>query len=230
VSGGVTINEAYPWGRSFDEYRRMFNLTEDDLAGRIVGCADGPAAFNAGMWRRGKRVVSCDPLYAFRGGEIRDRISVTAPRLVAMARESSDKFVWDRIRSPEELGRVRTTAMAEFLADYDAGRAEGRYLDRSLPSLGLPDGSFDLALCSHFLLLYSDELSAEFHAASVAEMCRVAAEARVFPLLDMKGQRSLHLDGLIEALAGHGLEAKAERVDYEFQRGGNEMLRVTRRR
>jgi len=70
VSGGVTINEAYPWGRSFDEYRRMFNLTEDDLAGRIVGCADGPAAFNGGMRRRGKRVISCDPLYAFTGAEI----------------------------------------------------------------------------------------------------------------------------------------------------------------
>jgi hypothetical protein len=230
VSGGITINEAYPWGRSFDEYRRMFNLTEEDLAGRIVGCADGPAAFNAGMARRGKRVVSCDPLYAFTGGEIRDRINTTATQLVDMAREAADRFVWDRIHSPEELGRVRMAAMEEFLADYDAGREEGRYLDRSLPSLGLPRGSFDLALCSHFLLLYSDALSAEFHAASVAEMCRVAAEARVFPLLDMTGRRSHHLEGLIAALAAQGLEAKVERVDYEFQRGGNEMLRVTRRR
>jgi hypothetical protein len=120
--------------------------------------------------------------------------------------------------------------MEEFLADYDAGRAEGRYVDRSLPSLGLPNGSFDLALCSHFLLLYSDALSAEFHADSLVEMCRVAAEARVFPLLDMTGRRSRHLHGLIEVLDAHGLEAKVERVDYEFQRGGNEMLRVTRRR
>jgi len=230
VSGGVTINEAYPWGRSFDEYRRMFNLTEEDLAGRIVGCADGPAAFNAGMRRRGKRVISCDPLYAFTGGEIRDRISVTATGLVAMARESRDRFVWDRIQSPEELGRVRMTAMEQFLADYDSGRAEGRYLDRSLPSLGFPDGSFDLAICSHFLLLYSDALSAEFHAASIVEMCRLASEARVFPLLDTNGRRSRHLDVLIETLAAQGLDANVERVDYEFQRGGNEMLRVTRRR
>jgi hypothetical protein len=226
----VTINDAYPWGRSFDEYRQMFRLTDDDLSGRIVGCADGPAAFNAEMYRRGGRAVSCDPLYAFTATDIRARIEAIGPLLVARARQEAGRFVWDRIHSPEELGRVRMAAMEEFLADYDAGREEGRYLDRSLPSLGLPDGSFNLALCSHFLLLYSDALSPVFHAASVVEMCRVATEARVFPLLDMNGRRSRHLDGLIEALARHGFEAKVERVDYEFQRGGNEMLRVTRRR
>ena len=118
--------------------------------------------------------------------------------------------------------------MEEFLADYDAGREEGRYLNRSLPSLDFPDDSFDLALCSHFLLLYSDELSAEFHAEAVKEMCRVAREARIFPLLDMRGRRSRHLAGLIDHLRSRGLAANVERVDYEFQRGGNEMLRVTR--
>ena len=228
VTRPATINDAYPWGRSFDEYRRMFGLTGADLERRIVGCADGPAAFNAEMKRRGRRVVSCDPLYAFAADDIRARIEVTAPRLVALAREAADRFVWDRIASPEELGRVRLAAMEAFLADYDAGRREGRYLDRSLPELGLPDGSFDLALCSHFLLLYSDALSAEFHAAAVREMCRVANEVRVFPLLDMNGRRSRHLPGLVRNLASAGFETNVESVDYEFQRGGNKMLRVTR--
>ena len=225
----ATINEAYPWGRSFDEYRRMFDLGEAELDGRIVGCADGPAAFNAEMGRRGRRVVSCDPLYAFSAADIRARITATSATLVAAAREAADRFVWDRIASPEELGRVRMAAMDEFLADYDAGRREERYLNRSLPALGLPAGSFDLALCSHFLLLYSDELSAEFHRRAVLEMCRVAKEARVFPLLDMRGNPSRHLPGLMGELASAGFEARVERVDYEFQRGGNEMLRVTRR-
>jgi hypothetical protein len=229
VNDGITINDAYPWGRSFDEYRRMFVLTESDLAGRIIGCADGPAAFNAEMRRQGRRVVSCDPLYAFSAGEIRGRILAAAPQLVAKAREAAERFVWSRITSPEELGRLRMAAMEEFLADYNAGRAEGRYLDRSLPELGFPDDSFDLALCSHFLLLYGEQLSAEFHLAAVREMCRVAPEARLFPLLDLRGERSRRLDTLIRRLNAHGLAAKVERVDYEFQRGGNEMLRVVRR-
>jgi hypothetical protein len=208
----------------------MFRLTDANLSGRIVGCADGPASFNAEMRRRGFAVVSCDPLYEFGRKEIRERIDATAPQLVNAAREAAGRFVWDRIGSPEELGRVRMAAMELFLEDYDAGRGDGRYVPSSLPALGLTDGSFDLALCSHFLLLYSDELSAEFHAAAVREMCRVAREARIFPLLDLRGERSRHLPGLIDGLRADGFGPCVERVDYEFQRGGNEMLRVSRRR
>jgi hypothetical protein len=149
--------------------------------------------------------------------------------LVARVRQAADKFVWDRIKSPAALGRVRMDAMRDFLADYNAGRSEGRYLDRSLPSLGFSDGSFDLALCSHFLLLYSDEFSTEFHLAAAREMCRVARGARIFPLLDMRGERSRHLNPVIDGLRSDGLDARVERVDYEFQRGGTEMLRVVRR-
>ena len=39
----IRLNEVIPWGRSFEEYRRMFALSDADLAGRILGCGDGPA-------------------------------------------------------------------------------------------------------------------------------------------------------------------------------------------
>lgn len=42
--------------------------------------------------------------------------------------------------------------------DFPQGRIEGRYLPQSAPVLSFPDGSFDLALSSHFLFLYSDHL------------------------------------------------------------------------
>ena len=224
----VTINDVYPWGRSFEEYRRMFALTDGELQGRIVGCADGPAAFNAAMARRGVRVVSCDPLYAFSRDEIRARIDATRTELVAAARNAAHRFVWDRIASPEELGRIRMEAMSDFLSDYDTGRREGRYVEASLPALPLPSDTFDLAVCSHFLLLYSCVLSLEFHIRAVHEMCRLAPEARIFPVLDRDGARSPHLEPLIAALRAAGLSAEVQRVDYEFQRGGNEMLCVRR--
>jgi hypothetical protein len=223
-----TINNVYPWGRSFDEYVQMFRLTEDDLRRRIVGCADGPASFNAVMNRRGKRVVSCDPLYRHDAGEIRARIDAVYPDLVERAARDRDRFVWDVIRSPDMLGRLRMAAMNEFLADYDAGRRSGRYVAGSLPHLPFGDGSFDLALCSHFLFLYSDELSSEQHVRAVLELCRVAGEVRIFPLLDMAARRSRHVQPVIEAAERHGLRASVESVPYEFQRGGNEMMRVLR--
>jgi hypothetical protein len=69
----MTLDAIVPWGRSYNEYVRMFDLQEPDLEKRILGCADGPASFNAEKRHRGKSVVSVDPLYAFSQEEIRHR-------------------------------------------------------------------------------------------------------------------------------------------------------------
>ncbi len=225
----ITIGDAYPWGRSFDEYVQMFGLTEDQLRLRIVGCADGPAAFNAQMNRRGNPVISCDPLYCFTAAEIKQRVDATFEVVVSAARRNAHRFVWNRITSPDELGRLRMAAMTDFLADCESGKREGRYVDQALPSLRFADNSFDIALCSHFLFLYSEDFSLEFHVKSIVEMCRIADEARVFPLLDMQGKTSTHLAPLRKNLVELGLDLSIEKVPYEFQRCGNEMLRVRRR-
>src|SRR5262245_43315032 len=100
------LDDVVPWGRSFDEYRRMFALTDDDLRLRILGCADGPASFNAEATRRGASVVSADPLYSWSRGQIADRIAVTSEEVLEQTRRNSDEFLWDEIRSVEELGQV----------------------------------------------------------------------------------------------------------------------------
>ena len=83
-----TLDEVVPWGRSFDEYRRMFALTDDDLRGRILGCGDGPASFNAEATRRGARVTSCDPLYKLSVQQIRERIAATAEEIIEQTRRN----------------------------------------------------------------------------------------------------------------------------------------------
>jgi hypothetical protein len=222
-----SLANVVPWGRSFDEYCRLFAITEADLGGRILGCADGPASFNAEATRRGTDVVSVDPLYAFSRSEIRERIDATYEEVIEETRRNRDEFIWSEFSSHEELGRARMAAMERFLADYEAGRAAGRYVAAELPSLPFPDQSFDLALCSHFLFLYSDRLSEAFHTASVRELCRVAREVRIFPLLALGGTPSLHLAPVTAALRDQGWTADVVPVGYEFQRGGNQMLRLS---
>jgi hypothetical protein len=224
-----TLSSVVPWGRSFDEYVRMFALTDHDLGSGILGCGDGPASFNIDATRRGTRVVSCDPLYQFDTAQIRQRIEETSAEVLEQARRNAHEFVWDdTIPDIEALKRVRMTAMTAFLDDYDHGRAGGRYLDAGLPTLPFADGAFDLALCSHFLFLYSQQLGEAFHLQAMRELCRVAHEVRVFPLLALGGQPSPYLGAVREALTTDGWLASVERVPYEFQRGGNEMLRVAR--
>jgi hypothetical protein len=226
----VELSATVPWGRSFAEYVRMFALDESDLDVRIVGCGDGPAAFNAEMTRRGKRVVSVDPLYRFTTDEIRQRIGEVYDKMVEGARLKADAFHWTDFASPEDLGRRRMELMEIFLADFPTGLREGRYVAAALPSLPFESSTFELALCSHLLFTYSQLLSEDDHVAAIGEMCRVAGEARVFPILDMfDGGRSRHVDGVLRRLREAGFAAEIERVPYEFQRGGNEMLRVRRR-
>ena len=225
----LSYDELKPWGRNLDEYRRMFAL-DGDLDQRILGCGDGPASFNQELTARGGTVTSIDPIYRFTRAQIAERIAASYDDVVSQTRAHQDKFVWTTISSVEELARRRMAAMQRFLDDYEAGLGAGRYVPAELPTLPFPDGAFDLAVCSHALFLYSDLLDEDFHFDSIVEMCRVASEARVFPLLDYNGVRSFHLDPVRERLYEAGLTASVERVEYEFQRGGNEMLRVRARR
>jgi hypothetical protein len=225
-----TLDQVVLWGRSFDEYRRMFALTDSDLRRAILGCGDGPASFNAEATRRGTRVVSCDPIYRFEKSDIERRISGTFDTVIEQTRRNAHEFVWgDDIRTVEELGVRRMAAMRIFLDDYDAGKAAGRYVDAELPTLPFADAAFDVALCSHFLFLYSTQLGEAFHRAAVQQLCRVAPEVRMFPLLALGGVRSPFVDVCVKDARGAGRDVFIESVPYEFQRGGNQMMRIRAR-
>ncbi len=220
------LDEIVPWGRSYYEYVQMFSLTNDDLDKKILGCSDGPASFNSVMCSQGKTVVSVDPLYRYSADQIRLRIQQVYPTILEQLLSNQSAYVWTTIKSPQDLVRIRMEAMQAFLKDYDRGKNEGRYLPYELPQLPFGEGKFDLALCSHFLFTYHEQLSVEFHCHAVLEMCRVAKELRVFPFLDMGGQLSSHLEPVCKCLKDKGYRYTIQSVDYEFQCGANQMLKV----
>jgi hypothetical protein len=223
----MKLDTVVPFGRSLDEYRRMFSLSDADLRDKnILGVGDGPASFNAEVHANGGAVVSVDPLYVFGAQEIEARFHAVIDDISAQVRATPGNWVWSYHRSPAQLRSNRVAALRAFVADYEQGKAEGRFVVGELPALGFGDNAFDLALCSHFLFLYSDHLSYDFHRASVLEMLRVAGEVRIFPLLTLARERSPHLVPLLEELGASGYAARVERVDYELQKGGNEMLRI----
>jgi len=204
----------------------MFALSPSDLQLSIVGCGDGPASFNAEATRRGITVTSCDPIYQWSTSQLRDRIADTYAQIIEQTRQNEHEFLWDTFGSVEELGRARMTAMQEFLDDYDRGKAEGRYVEAALPRLPFADQSFGLALCSHFLFLYTDQLGEDFHHAAVEELCRIATEVRVFPLLALGSEPSRLIEPISAGLRTRGRRVTIEPVPYEFQRNGNKMLRI----
>lgn len=222
----MKLSAVVPWGRSLAEYRAMFALTEEDLEASILGCGDGPASFNAELSAAGGRVMSVDPIYCFSAGEIRERIRQVYPLILAQLARTADQYIWANFRNPGHVGSSRMSAMNQFLTDYSSGLDAGRYVEAGLPELPFFDREFDLALCSHLLFLYSEQLDEEQHIAAMMEMCRVAAEVRVYPLVGLDGKLSPHLPRVIRALAEAGHEPSVERVEYRFQKGATDMLRV----
>ena len=220
------LEKVIPWGRSMQEYIRMFDLTPDDLDLRILDCGGGPASFNAEMSRQGYNVVACDPVYQFSAEAIAQRIQETYQTVINGVLANRDKYVWQEIQSPDQMGQLRMAAMRIFLEDLPQGIEQGRYVTAELPVLPFNTSQFELAVCSHLLFTYSDLLSEDFHLASILEMCRVAGEVRIFPLSNISGEASLLLDPVMSELAGRGYRVEIKRVPYEFQKGANQMLRV----
>lgn len=224
---GLRLDQIVPWGRSLSEYIQMFDLTESDLQSKILDCGSGPASFNVEMTQLGQSVTSCDPIYQFSTEQIQQRINQTYDVILTKVEATQDNFVWTNFRSPEEMGQSRMNSMQKFLADFDLGLQQKRYLNVELPKLPFADREFDLALCSHLLFLYSDQLSLEFHLSSIVEMCRVAPEVRIFPLLlNMTGEPSPFIEPVMDSLKERGYQVNLRQVPYEFQRGGNQMLQV----
>lgn len=224
----MTADEVLPWGRSLEEYRLMFDLSGAELGARILGCGDGPASFNSEMAALGYTVVSCDPIYAFSAAQIEQRVNDTYATIIGQVQQTPEHYVWEYFRDAGELGQHRLATMRRFLADFAAGKATGRYRTGQLPALQFADRQFDLALCSHLLFLYSEQLSLAFHQAAIRELCRVAHEVRIFPLLALDCNRSPHIEPVRSDCAAAGLTVEIVAVPYEFQRGGNQMMRIYR--
>jgi hypothetical protein len=220
----MKLDAVVPFGRSMDEYIRMFNLTSADLGQCILGIGDGPASFNAEATQQGTQVTSVDPIYALRGPEIQQRFEAVVDVIIEQVRATPNNWVWSYHRSPDDLRRNREEALAKFLADYDQGKDCARYQVGELPKLSFADQTFDLALCSHFLFLYSQHCDYDFHRESIRELLRVSREVRIFPLLTLMQEQSPYLTPLLEDLQQGCQSASIVRVDYELQPGGNKML------
>jgi hypothetical protein len=226
----LQLSSIVPWGRSYGEYCRMFSLSERDLEAYILGCGDGPASFNAELTQHGGRIMSVDPIYQFSTEGIRSRIQRVYPGILAELARNTQQYYWASFKDPGHVGSVRMSAMNRFLADFDKGLEDGRYVDASLPELPFFDSEFDLALCSHLLFLYSEQIDAAQHIDALTEMCRVAKEVRIYPLLSLDGRVSQHVPGVLRYFNERDYIAELKPVAYQFQKGACDMLVLRQKR
>lgn len=222
----MKLTEIVPWGRTLEEYRLMFDLSETDLKRKILGCGDGPASFNTEMNKLGHYVISIDPIYQFSEEQIKLRIQETYEVVISQVKKNAHDYIWNNFQNVDELVQQRLKAMEMFLLDYNTGKTEERYLFESLPKLSMSDNQFELSVCSHLLFLYSEQLSLNFHLDSIYELLRISKELRIFPLISLDGKPSPYMDIVIQNLLSQGFNVEIQTVPYEFQKGANQMLKI----
>ena len=107
----VMLDQVAPWGRSLEEYRKMFMLSNEELNWQILGVGDGPASFNSEMYALGYTVVSIDPIYLLSEKQIEQRIEKTYDTVISQVKQKPDNFVWDFFENPTHLGCYRLDTM-----------------------------------------------------------------------------------------------------------------------
>lgn len=217
------LKNVVPWGRNLEEYSRIFKLTDSDYKSRIISFGDGPASFNFEMTKLNRKVISLDPIYQFTKDELTQRIAETKETIIEQTRINQNNFVWTNIKSIQDLEKIRMNAMNNFIGDFELGKTQERYIYHELPNpTKYSDLSFDLGLSSHFLILYS-QIGLDFHIKSISEMLRICKEIRIFPILNLNAVKSEVLVGIIDYFQSDFM-ISIDSVDYEFQKGGNQMM------
>jgi hypothetical protein len=223
------LKNVVPWGRTLEEYIKIFKLTDSDLNARIISFGDGPASFNSEMKQLDKTVVSLDPIYQFTKAELKQRINETKETVIEQIRSNTENYVWKDIKDVDQLEEIRMGAMSIFVDDFEKGKEQHRYIYHELPTKTKYDSlEFDLGLSSHFLILYS-QLGLDFHIQSISEMLRICKEIRIFPVLNLNSTKSEVLEDIITHF-NSDFEVSIESSDYEFQKDGNKMLVIKRKK
>jgi hypothetical protein len=218
-------------GRTYAEYMRMFALEEPSLRNRyVLDCPAGPSSFAAEAHKLDLPVAACDVLYGLTLERLIEKGEKDIQHVFKKFDEVADLYEWKHYKNKDEVIGLRRKALAAFAADYEAGTEDGRYTHAELPRLPFPDSTFSLVLSSHFLFLYGDRLSLQFHKACLKELIRVASEeVRIFPLTGLDARPYPHLDEVISFLRSEDIETEMVKIPFEFQKGANRMLRIRRK-
>ncbi|MGP7819461.1 SAM-dependent methyltransferase [Niallia sp. 01092] len=223
---GLDLERIIFIGRTYEEYLHMFSLSSLELNGKkILDCPAGACSFTAVGNKFGLDVTAADIAYYHSNEELKNKGLKDIEHTVETMEKAKDNFLWDYFESVEGLGRHRTNALIDSYNDRK--KNSKRYIPTTLPSLPFKDKEFDIILSAHFLFTYSDRLDVDFHISTLKELLRVSKEeVRIFPLVDLEGNRYQHLDEIISYLEDNGCKVEEVKVSYEFQKNANSMLRI----
>jgi hypothetical protein len=202
-------------GRSFDEYIKIFDLDENDLSDKkILDIAGGFSSFTAEANLKEIDTIALDKIYFFDEPKLKEIVKDGINKIASLV-NTSHKF--DYFKDFDDLLQSRKVVANLFL--YDFTQNMDRYIGSNLPNINFKLKSFDIALISHLLFLYDDSFDLEFHKKVIKNALRVSKEVRIFPLVNLKCEKSQFLETILSEF-----DCEIKKVDYEFLKNANEVL------
>ncbi|MCM3172692.1 SAM-dependent methyltransferase [Paenibacillus sp. MER 99-2] len=223
---GLNLERIIFIGRTFEEYRDIFNLSNEDiLNNKILDCPAGACSFTSIANRLGGDVTAADIAYSHPVQQLKKKGLLDVEHGIENIGKVKQNYVWNYFKTVDELRSSRMGALTDCTDDMCVN--SNRYLAATLPQLPFQHNQFDITLSAHFLFMYSDRLDLSFHQATIRELMRVTRkEIRVFPILDLASERSTHLDPIINLIEEAGWNYEIQNTGYEFQRNVKQLLRI----
>lgn len=214
------------WVYSLLDYRQMFDLSDQDLNNHILDFPGGISSFNAEMTQLGQKVVSGDQFYDLSVENMEKHAHVLFEENKAHLQKHKEVLQHNDDETISIILAEWRQSKDHFLQDYLIGKQKDRYQLMQLPKLPFDDFHFDLALCSDFLF-HTQTSDHSLRTELVSELCRVAHEVRIYPLLDETGNMMVDALGPVMVdLQQNNFGVEVREVPYMKLKGANAMLRV----
>jgi hypothetical protein len=116
---GLDLEGVVLLGRTFEEYRRCFGLSDEDLAGaHVLDVGGGVSSFSAEADARGLDVTAADPIYGHPADVIEAKCRRDLDNVAAQLPGVAHKYRWTDYRDVAHLREFRERAYQTFLEDF----------------------------------------------------------------------------------------------------------------
>lgn len=225
----LSINEICGLGYSVDDYKKMFDLSDDDLNRNILDYRSGANVFCQEIYNQNKSEASiikaCDPIYQMNITDLKKLAKASIDKLNQEYKANKSKFTLNTADF-EKFIEQRINNINIFFSEFEVNKNNNLYTLDSLPSLSFEDEKFDLALVNYYFFSYSEILGLDYIVAGLKELIRVANEVRIFPLVNHSGEYSDAVPMVLGKLQENDLGAEIKEVEFGLWQSENAMMKV----
>jgi len=209
------------WIYNLVDYQHIFALSDQELQKNVLDYPGGISSVNAELSALGKSIISADPFYHLGAKEMSLHAQQILDKNIQYLNEHADILENQNIAAAEIIKNWKNSVEL-FLADYEIGKREGRYLMMSVPPQTI-NRSYELLLCADLLFNQQELLPAP---ELMASLCNLAAELRIFPLIAEKKVISGQLGPIMLDLQQRNFGVEIRAINYPLRRDATAMLRV----